>query len=43
MFALLAALAFIVALFKRSLGPVDMVTLGLLFLTLHVGGIEVGT
>ena len=36
MFALLAFLAFLIALFERTLGPIDLVVLGLAFLALHL-------
>jgi hypothetical protein len=36
MFALLAALCFVLALFHVKLGTVDLVVLGLLFISLHL-------
>lgn len=36
MLALIAALCFILALFKVDLGEVNLVTLGLLFVALHL-------
>lgn len=36
MFAILALIAFVIALIERNLGPVDMAVLGLCFLALHL-------
>ena len=36
MFAIIALLCFVLALFKVSLGSVDLVVLGLIFITLHL-------
>lgn len=36
MFALLALIAFVLALLQRTVGPVDLVVLGLVFVAAHL-------
>ena len=36
MFALLALVCFVIALFEPALGPINMVTLGLAFIAAHL-------